>query len=304
MKTLIKILPVICTLLCLWYLPTPASEADGGYAGAFLRMGVGSQAAGLGNAFTALTNDAGATYWNPAALGLTQNRSFSVAMNLMTLDRKMYFTAYSQPVKKWGVFGIGWLNYGVSDIDGRDELGQKTEKFDNSEMAFLFSYSNSLFNIVSIGANAKYLHHALATHSANGLGFDFGLKINFKDKILLGIVAQDYQSRLKWNTASKIEEKIPLNIRAGLALTPFSFPLTFVAEARKNEKQSLKFHGGLEYWLLNKAGLRAGYNDGEIAFGAGVRLPFESWQFQFDYAYTNDVLQEGAIHCLGLNLVF
>src|SRR5258705_7088377 len=41
----------------------------GTYALPFLKIGVSARATGMGNAFTALSNDATATYWNPAGLG-------------------------------------------------------------------------------------------------------------------------------------------------------------------------------------------------------------------------------------------
>ncbi|NMC43939.1 MAG: hypothetical protein GYA46_08465, partial [candidate division Zixibacteria bacterium] len=43
--------------------------ADGALSTAgFLRVGVGAKAMGLGEAFTAVADDASAVYWNPAGL--------------------------------------------------------------------------------------------------------------------------------------------------------------------------------------------------------------------------------------------
>ncbi len=45
-----------------------AQEGEAGQAGEFLRWGVGGKALGLGRAFTSISDDASAMYWNPAGL--------------------------------------------------------------------------------------------------------------------------------------------------------------------------------------------------------------------------------------------
>ncbi|MFQ5650491.1 MAG: hypothetical protein ACE5IY_11165 [bacterium] len=59
-------------ILFLWLqslLAIPAySQGGAGQAGEFLRSGVGAKALGLGRAFTSISDDASAIYWNPAGL--------------------------------------------------------------------------------------------------------------------------------------------------------------------------------------------------------------------------------------------
>src|SRR5512133_3095859 len=47
-----------------------ASEATGGQPGQFLSWGAGARSLAMGSAFFSISDDASATYWNPA--GLTQ----------------------------------------------------------------------------------------------------------------------------------------------------------------------------------------------------------------------------------------
>ncbi|MBN1348055.1 PorV/PorQ family protein [candidate division KSB1 bacterium] len=281
-----------------------AADSDGGYAGAFLRMGAGSQAASLGNAFTAMTNDASACYWNPAALAKLERGQLTASLALMTLDRSYHFAALGIPLGKMGALGAGWLQYGVDEIDGRDEFGQKTGDFSDSETAIFLSYAFQLSSNFSIGASGKVLRHSLANNHATGFSVDVGARFQISPKLVLGVTAQDFNGKLKWDTQSELEEDIPLNIRAGAAISPLELPLTIALEAEKNSEQEIKFHAGAQFWILQKLGLRLGVNDGQLTFGGGINLPLSTLQLQADYAYLNDVFEEGTIHQLGFVIGF
>src|SRR5437867_3630394 len=58
----IPLLAVLLALVC----ATPASATK--YAAEFLKIPVGPRAIGLGGAFTAIADDATASYWNPAGM--------------------------------------------------------------------------------------------------------------------------------------------------------------------------------------------------------------------------------------------
>ena len=63
----------ICLLALIAFLPTQAGATEpfakvGTYALQFLKIPVSARATGMGSAFTAIANDASATYWNPAGL--------------------------------------------------------------------------------------------------------------------------------------------------------------------------------------------------------------------------------------------
>ena len=48
---------------------------------AFLKIGVGGRAVGVGEAYTAIANDASAAYWNPAGLAQLEHTEFLLTHN-------------------------------------------------------------------------------------------------------------------------------------------------------------------------------------------------------------------------------
>ena len=52
----------------LFFYSLPAFASAGGEPGAFLQWGAGARSLGMGRAFLAVSDDASATYWNPAAM--------------------------------------------------------------------------------------------------------------------------------------------------------------------------------------------------------------------------------------------
>ena len=73
-----------------------AAFADSaGGAGAYLKMGVGARALGMGSAFTAMADDATSAFWNPAGLARLQKGEASFMHANLTMDREYNFFNYS-----------------------------------------------------------------------------------------------------------------------------------------------------------------------------------------------------------------
>ncbi|MEL6824560.1 MAG: hypothetical protein AAFP70_22600, partial [Calditrichota bacterium] len=62
MKFLRNVIPAVILLTALLF----ADGNEGSTGLSFLKNGADARAAGMGEAFTAVTSDANATYWNPA----------------------------------------------------------------------------------------------------------------------------------------------------------------------------------------------------------------------------------------------
>lgn len=92
-KTLLTLMLTALTVIA----AVPAAEADVSSAAVlFLRIAAGARAAGMGEAFVAVADDATATHWNPAGLG-----TYPLSYKWLTVDIPEQY----RPLKKIACFG-------------------------------------------------------------------------------------------------------------------------------------------------------------------------------------------------------
>ena len=278
----------------IFFIPLPAHTfgGEGGYAGAYLRTGAGARPLGMGGAFTALSDDATASYWNAAGLGQIEDPQVALMYSLMSMDRMLNLATYAQPLKGIGTFSVGWLNYGVFDIDGRDMTGTPTGNFSDSENAFSASFGKGLSPALFVGGSFKFLYHKLASQQAKGFGFDVGAMLRLGENIRIGGKIQDIASKIKWDTESKLEEDFPTVTRFGVCIAPEKPPVKISADIEKNSKQDARYHIGAEYWFIPSVAVRLGYDRDHITAGASAIIPISSVDLQLDYAFAPDELQQ------------
>ncbi|MBN1351630.1 hypothetical protein JXJ21_19605 [candidate division KSB1 bacterium] len=295
------------------------AEGDAGYAGAFLRMGIGARPKSMGNAFTAVVNGVYAGYYNPGAIPRCDYKEITFNYSVLALDRSFNHIGLSIPLRpqsqsgEKGVFNaglhLGWVYAGVDNIDGRDSNGQHIGMFRNSENAFFFGFAIQPHSMVSVGLVAKVLYNQFPevtkkdeSLTSKGLGFDFGVLVTPLPGLSAGIALKDVRSQYSWNTESVWErgtstyDHFPKIWRVGIAWQTFADKLLLSADFEKNDKQSAKIHLGTEYAFAKKLFLRAGMNHSEPAFGFGYL--FKVWKLDslLDYAYIYDEVAPAGEH--------
>ena len=295
---------LLVSMIFLASLPAHTFGGGGGYAGAYLRIGAGARPLGMGGAFTALADDATASYWNAAGLGQIEEPQIALMYSLMSMDRMLNLVTYAQPLGRIGTFSIGWLNYGVFDIDGRDMTGTPTENFSDSENAFSASFGKGLSSALFVGGSFKFLYHKLASQQATGYGFDIGAILKLGDSVRIGGKIQDIASKIKWNTESRLEEDFPTVMRFGISLAPKKTPIKISADIENNSKQDAKYHIGAEYWIIPSIAARLGYDRNSITAGASAVIPISSVNLQLDYAFAPDELQQWPTHRMSMSVKF
>ncbi len=290
-------------------LPLLSAEvsAQGGYAGAFLRLGVGARAKAVGDAHVALARGAEASYYNPAGLPLLTNSEVLASYRALALDRQFTFMGLAIPIspklesgRLAGGLALSWIRAGVSNIDGRDSDGRATGELSNSENAFALSFALNPIPAVSLGLSVKVLWNRFpgvgidgATISAASVGFDFGAMIRPVSWVSFGVSVRDVNSNYTWNTdklygedGSEVINKFPTIFRYGLALRPPQIPrLLLLFDFEDSKQLDSRLHAGTEVTVAENLLLRAGYDDGSLTLGGGYAFGLLGKRSELNYAY-------------------
>ncbi len=307
----------ILTALLL-YSSSPAL-AQAGLAGAFLRVGLGARAKGMGDAYSALARGVEASYYNPAGLPHLENREVIASYRFLALDRQFSYIGFAMPVRPKvasssgdkfinGGFSLSWIRAGISDIDGRNSDGTHFDDLSNSENAFIFAFALNPVQKFSVGLAVKVLWNRFPdigidgeTVSASGVGLDLGALYSASDWLTLGLTIKDINSKYRWNTAKIFDEDgsesvddFPKAVRYGLAVRPpgwqnvvlsFDYEQIYKSELFTGKIDD-RFHLGGEAAVLPTIVVRAGFDDGRPAAGGGYEFPLFGKMSQLNYSFT------------------
>ncbi len=310
----------LVTFAMMFLLTLDASSQIGGKAGAFSRMGFGARGMGMGNALTAVTSGDVVAYNNPAAIQLSEYRNISAAFGILTLDRKLNFISYSQPLRPSAGISAGLINSGVSKIDGRDSDGEPTGPLRTSENQFFFAFANQFKAGFSIGINIKlYYHHIYTDVSTTTVGIDAGLLVPINEDLTVGATVRDINSQYKWDTSelygqsgNTTIDNFPLLYTLGSAYRlPDSLGLIALDVQATNQK-TLMARIGAEVPLIPELTLRAGLDRIDLKEkGSGIQPTFgftltqnifEGWTPSLHYAYVIEPFASSGMHIIALSV--
>ena len=110
MRRLVRALVSFLALSGVVLAPGQALAAAGKPGFAFLKVGIGARAMGMGSAYVALADDPTAVYWNTAGLAGSEDAQVTVMHNEWIQDFRQEFAAVSRPLGKGAAgFGISGL---------------------------------------------------------------------------------------------------------------------------------------------------------------------------------------------------
>ncbi len=306
-------------IFVLWIILLPAilfASENGGYAGSFLRMGLGARAISMGNTGVAHPTNAYSTFYNPASFGVIEDHLVGLSYSFLSLDRRFEFVSFSMKVPPEAGFSIGWIESGVGDLKSYNSIGEIAGDINQTANAVYFSFGRKFSDKLSVGVSLKILFEFINDgtdefdYSSNGVGFDVGILYKINDDLILGGHVKDINSKFKANTDKIFErggttiDKFPVSSRIGAF---YHTPLQWLRAAYDFEwsnKGLKKHHLGLEAVHGKNLALRIGLNGDNIVFGGGVDFMIFKTVSYLDYAFVPSIIDEGSSHVFSWQILF
>lgn len=320
MKTMNFIRIAFIALVCIGQLGIAQQRKAGLTGAAFLKVGVGARAIGLGSAVTAIPNDVNQMFWNPAGMALKDEQmQASFSYNKWIADISHNTAAISYNWEGVGTVGVGVISFGLSGIAAdRDipldpalkpfQIEQNTSStYDYRDLALQVSFARYVIENLSLGATLKYVSQTIDGQSATAFAVDFGSVYN------IGVM--DWTIAARFNNLGSdmkyydIAFGLPLSFSIGSAITPYKDgdnKLMLAVDAVKPQDGPQYFFTGAEYSFMNMIAVRGGWklnysgtDDGGttsrpaikstiegLSAGAGVVTNLSGYALHLDYAYT------------------
>ncbi|MFH1784302.1 MAG: PorV/PorQ family protein [bacterium] len=223
---------------------------------AFLKIGVGARSIGMGSAFVGLSDDATASFWNPA--GLTQLKKNEIhAMHTEWISDMTYdYIGYAIPQRD-NTFGVSIIYLSTGNIEKRGASGEEMGDFSAYDSCATVSYARKLSSDIGLGVNVKVIQQKIDNETAKGVAVDIGQMYSISSTGLsLGLAVRNIGPKMKF-----IEEEysLPLTVSLGAA-----YKILGIANIGMDiqyqvidEKTNVSF--GTEYAPVGMLSLRAGY---------------------------------------------
>jgi len=303
---------------------------------AFLKIGAGARAAGMANAFSGISDDATAIYWNPAGLAFIPPGVFEInaSHNEWFESIKHDFVGFAYRKKdsdvSWGGAFYGLYipseierRAGINENDPFEPLTPVEGYFGAYDMAISVGAGYNAQKIsrgLYLGGSVKIINQTIDDVAGWGAAFDAGGIYHFKKGSSpfsfaalfqnigtpIKLARQSYPLPFTFRMALSYKRKIsdenrPLNISFETAFPVDNYPF---------------FHLGAEYYITKIFAVRAGYRYrlyalelGDIsglAAGAGMKIPFgrnREDEISLDYAF-NPYGELGNSHRISASLRF
>jgi len=298
-----------------WITSASAVEHVGTSTANFLKIGVGARAVALGGAYTALSNDGSALYWNPGGLPQLKRPELYLANTRWLADSQLNFVGLVLPMGNLGTLGASIYTFSSGDIKETTiyQPNGTGRYYSTGDLMLGLSYARQITDRFSIGGTFKWIQERIAHESASTIAMDVGsvFRTNFFHEMRLSFVLSNFGGDMQFQgrdldtyvmegrpvaaTLKTSQWSIPLIFRIGVATDVVRMgrnKVTAVAEVNDSRDFSPRQNVGLELNIRNIFFLRGGYkfhySEDTFSAGAGARISLmDIGTLVLDYAYAD-----------------
>jgi hypothetical protein len=291
--------------------PDLGGQRRGISAAQFLKIGIGSRALGMGEAFVPIANDAEALYWNPAGLAQFDKQSLFFSHTTWLAEVQLEYAGLVYHLDPQNALGAAITFLHTDEMKETTELQPKgTGRYFNfSDFLFSLSYARRMTDKFSFGFSGKYMQENIAELTMRSFLFDLGIYyITGWKSTRFGVAVTNFGSEMapegSFSYQNLEDETVEVNtyqsfsppiiFRIGLAADLIDMDahrLTGSIQLNHPNDNSENINFGTEYGWRNLLFLRAGYKtaqvEEDISCGFGLQWPMSAILFKLDYAYSN-----------------
>lgn len=182
--------------------------ATGGYPGAFARVGYDARSMALAGALVADINSGYLALTNPASTVHVQKRELGLSYLSLPLDRNLQSLSLAFHLPPTAAAGISYLRAGDDHIQGRNSVGERTERLAYAEQMAILTFANRLGPTFSMGISFKRLWIDLDEEGAKGFGIDFGMLYHTPGGFNLALSIQNVTGAYAWKVPTSEGENV------------------------------------------------------------------------------------------------
>jgi len=258
-----------------------------GEPGGFLQWGAGARSLGMGRAFLAVSDDASATYWNPAAMVQLQQKELMYAQASLFQQTSLTFLSYVNPTAHGGVWGFAMtkLDSGgfekvkvkvdpTSPPDSPSYLSvEKVGSFNVAQQAMTFAYGMQVTNKLALGISAKQITNSVDTFKQSFMSIDASVFSRVSSNYRLAFAINNAVTQNPPDT----DDRLPLVVKVGNAFSLLRNRVVLAADITSSKGGGFGWNMGTEYWATQKIAMRLGLENrngtmAETTAGFGFNL--------------------------------
>jgi hypothetical protein len=230
-----------------------------------------ARAKGMGDAFTSISDDGSAIFYNPA--GISNINKFRILYMHSELAFDSYFDNISIIKNPFGISYIRLVSNDIPIVVSKDTNFYDTTNLYIERINYLSHgiYVSSGFSIkfLKIGANFKIFEERTKFFKNRDYNFDFGFFKTF-EFLNLGLLLKDFDFKNNYSF-----------LCIGLSSLIFEEILISAEFEKIFKKDIYKFRAGFEWNFSKYFKLRGGINGKDFTIGAGILSSF----LEVDYAF-------------------